>query len=203
MTAPRTLRPKLSPAPRRPGAGLTWAGVRRALMGLGWLWVMLLGTRAGPALAQTSTEAQLKAAYLVNFFKYVEWPQAPAEYRLCLFGRTELWSYLAPYQGRKVAGKPLLIKRVNGTDEALQCHQLYLPAGEMARAAELLGRIAREPVLSVGDSEAFLDAGGAVALTPHGGQLQFNINARALKQAHLKAGTPMLRLAHSIHGQDR
>jgi hypothetical protein len=153
--------------------------------------------------AHSSTEAQLKAAFLVNFFKYVEWPQAPAEYRLCLFGRTELWPYLAPYEGRQVAGKPLHVQRINGAEEAAHCHQVFLPASEATSTSAVLGEVARAPVLTVGENDAFLVAGGGIALAPSSGQLQFDINARALKQARLKAGSPMLRLARSVRGQER
>lgn len=186
----------MNSACRRGPRPAPWRGLLPALLGL-------IAAVTGAALAQTSTEAQLKAAYLVNFFKYVEWPQSGPEFRLCVFGRTEVWPYLVPYDGRQVAGKPLRVLRLKNLDEVLQCHQVFLPAGEMLRASDLLDRVAGEAVLSVGESDSFLSAGGAISLSEHNAQLQFDINAKSLQQARLNVGTPMLRLARSIRGQAR
>lgn len=186
----------MNSASRRGPRPAPWRGLLQALL-------CVFGSMAGSAPAQTSTEAQLKAAYLVNFFKYVEWPQAGPEFRLCVFGRTEVWPHLAPYDGRQVANKPLRVVRLKSLDGVLQCHQVFLPAGEMLRGSDLLDRVAGEAVLSVGESDTFLSAGGAISLSEHKGQLQFDINAKSLQQARLIVSTPMLRLARSIRGQAR
>ena len=74
---------------------------------------------AGIALAMPATfgevtsESQLKAAYLVNFLKYVEWPGARGgTVNICLFGRDSLGPYLAGYEGRQIAGRELRIRKV-------------------------------------------------------------------------------------------
>ena len=187
---------------------MTTRPTTRAGAAPGWrAWLLLVLGLLAPlpraATAQTSTEAQLKAAFLVNFFKYVEWPRGGSEYRLCLFGRSELWPHLAAYDGRQVAGRSLRVLRLNSPDEVRQCHQVFLPEGETARSADLLSHTEGEAVLTVGEADGFLNAGGAILLSPRNGQMQFDINTKALNLARLKVGSPMLRLARSVKGQER
>ena len=58
--------------------------------------------------AQAVPEPQLRAAYLVNFLKYVEWPGGGATATICIYGRDTLSAHLAPYEGRSVQGRELL-----------------------------------------------------------------------------------------------
>ena len=64
------------------------------------------------SFGQVTTEAQLKAAYLVNFLKYVEWPVQRPALTICLFGRDRLGPSLASYEGRQIGGRELKIRRV-------------------------------------------------------------------------------------------
>ena len=71
-------------------------------------WLLLFPAMLGQA--QTVTEEQLKAAYLVNFLKYIEWPAAAAArpvHQICLFGRDILGPYLAVYEGRSINGREI------------------------------------------------------------------------------------------------
>ncbi len=54
----------------------------------------------GHGFAEVNTEQQLKAAFLVNFLKYIEWPGNGSSATICLFGRDQLGPYLANYEGR-------------------------------------------------------------------------------------------------------
>ena len=59
-----------------------------------------------------NSEPQLKAAYLVNFLKYVEWPGSSSTATICLFGHDTLGLYLAPYEGRMIGGRELRVRRI-------------------------------------------------------------------------------------------
>ncbi len=60
---------------------------------------------------EVTSESQLKAAYLVNFLKDVEWPTARSTVNICLFGRDSLGPYLANYEGRQIAGCELHVRQ--------------------------------------------------------------------------------------------
>ena len=189
---------------RRPaliGAARAW---RARCWRCAWLiGVMFAGCVAPAVSAQTASEAQIKAAYLISFMKYVDWPGNPSSMNICLSGRDTLSSLLESYEGRSVAGRPLTIRRVTNADQLANCHQLFIADGDPARTAEILQQAMKLPLLITGDGEHFIERGGAIALARSDGRVVFDINTDAIARAGLKAATPMLRLARSLSGTQR
>ncbi len=152
---------------------------------------------------EVTSEAQLKAAYVVNFLKYIECPNSSGTVNLCLFGRDSLGPYLASYEGRQVGGRELHIRRVSSPEQLEDCHELFVPETEEARFAAVLRWTDKRPILTVSDSEIFTRDGGAIALIRGDGRLQFDINADALNRAGLKPGSQLMRLARQIVGRSK
>ena len=155
------------------------------------------------AHGEVASEGQLKAAYLVNFLKYIEWPGTRTTVNICLFGRDSLGPYLASYEGRQVAGRELRIRRINSPEQLAECQELFISGGEEARASAVLHWVDKQAILTVSDSETFARDGGAIALIRTEGRLQFDINTDALNRANLKASSQMLRLARQVIGSTR
>ena len=155
------------------------------------------------SFGEVTTEAQLKAAYLVNFLKYVEFPGSRSTINLCLFGRDSLGPYLASYEGRQIGGRELHIRKVSSPEQLVDCQELFIPDTEEARVAAVLRWVDKQAILTVSDSETFTRDGGAIALIRIDGRLQFEINAEALNRANLKASSQMLRLARQVTGAVR
>lgn len=159
---------------------------------------------AGPAtFGEVTTEVQLKAAYLVNFLKYVEFPGNRTTINLCLFGRDSLGPYLASYEGRQINGRELHIRKVSSPEQLADCQELFIPETEEARFAAVLRWADKQAILTISDSDSFIREGGAIALIRSEGRLQFDINTDALNRANLKASSQMLRLARHITGAAR
>jgi len=154
----------------------------------------------GLAYPQANNESQLKAAYLVNFLKYVDWPEATPTATICLFGRDTLGGYLAPYETRSIAGRELRIRRVSGPDHMGDCQLLFIPESEEARYGAVLRWVERLSVLTVSDAEIFTRQGGAIALVRTEGRLQFDINVAAVSAAGLKPSSQLMRLARVVVG---
>lgn len=152
---------------------------------------------------EVTTEAQLKAAYLVNFLKYVEFPGTRTTVNLCLFGRDSLGPYLAGYEGRQIGGRELHIRKVSSPEQLTDCQELFIPDTEEARVTAVLRWVDKQAILTVSDSETFVREGGAIALIRADGRLQFEINTEALNRANLKASSQMLRLARQVTGAVR
>jgi len=163
----------------------------------------------GMALAMPATfgevtsESQLKAAYLVNFLKYVEWPTSRSTVNICLFGRDSLGPYLANYEGRQIAGRELHIRKVSSPEQLADCQELFIPDTEEARISAVLRWVDKQAILTVSDSENFTREGGAIALIRNESRLQFDVNNDAIGRANLKASSQMLRLARQIIGSNR
>lgn len=156
------------------------------------------------SIAQTVplTESQAKAAFVLNFARFVEWPAAAFAARespvtACVLGRDGVATALAALEGRAVQGRVLKARRVTSADELRDCHVAFLGETDERRLVPLLRGLAGRAVLTVGDAEHFIDVGGAIGLVPGEERLQFEINRRAIEQAQLKASANLLRLARN------
>ena len=174
---------------------------RRPLRQLALAFGMALAVPA--TFGEVTSESQLKAAYLVNFLKYVEWPTARSTVNICLFGRDSLGPYLANYEGRQIAGRELHIRKVSSPEQLADCQELFIPDTEEARVSAVLRWVDKQAILTVSDSENFAREGGAIALIRNDGRLQFDVNNDAIGRANLKASSQMLRLARQIIGGNR
>lgn len=165
--------------------------------------VLLLSLAGSSSFGEVASEGQLKAAYLVNFLKYVEWPASRSTATICLFGRDSLGPYLASYEGRQIVGRELRIRKVTSPDQLADCQLLFVPDTEESRFAAVLRWSDKQAILTVSDAEIFTRDGGVIALVRSEGRLQFDINTDALGRAGLKASSQMLRLARQVSGGGR
>ena len=146
-------------------------------------------------------EYQIKAAYLYNFAKFVEWPaQRFADDRSPLvigvfdsnpFG-DEL---LAIARDHKINGRNIVIQRVQSAAEAASVHLLFFPAGHEKHSAECLAGLSTPGVLTVGESDQFLAAGGMIRFVRQADKVRFEINAAVAEQHGLKISAQLLKLA--------
>lgn len=168
------------------------------------LLAVLAGALAGPAAAQGAlSEAQAKAAFVLNFARYVEWPERSFATRdapllICLLGRDSLASALAALENRPVQSRQVNFRMVASVDEARGCHVLFIGASETRRLTLLLRSLAGQPVLTVSDADGFIDAGGAIGIVQGERNLQFEVNRQTLEQAQLKASSNLLKLARNL-----
>lgn len=164
--------------------------------------VLALGVVVHTALSfgQVASEGQLKAAYLVNFLKYIDWPNGRQTASICVLGRDNLMSYLAPYEGRQVNARELRIRRIAGPDQLADCQLLFIADTEEARLPAVLRWTEKQPILTVSDAENFARDGGAIALIRSDGRLQFDINNDTLARSNLKPSSQLMRLARQIIG---
>ena len=157
----------------------------------------------GGAAAETASEAQLRAAYLVNFLKYVEWPATSTGANICVLGRDSLAGPLASYEGRLIQGREIRIRRVSQPEQLADCQEVFVPDGDEERFAGAIRNLGRQPVLTVGENARFVEQGGGVALVRVDNRLVFDVNLPVLQRAGLKVSPQMLRLARDVVGGHR
>jgi hypothetical protein len=154
---------------------------------------------ASPALSSgqdVGLEYRVKAAYLFNFTKFVEWPAGAFDkasaFSICVAGRSPFGPALAStFGGETAAGLPLAARVVN-PGEASSCHVLFVPRG--IAAAPYLREIATSPVLTVGEAPDFLAQGGAINFVLESGRVRFEINQMAAERARLRVSSRLLQL---------
>ena len=156
-----------------------------------------------PALrAQDATaENNVKAAYLYNFTKFIEWPATAIgdRFRICIVG-DRLFSAAvdAIIAGESAQNRPLVRVEPQTTEEARACQILYLSRSEPERAARMLAAVRQAPVLTVGDGAQFLEQGGGIRFMLLDGRMRFDIATRPLDRAGLRVSSKLLRVARKI-----
>jgi uncharacterized protein DUF4154 len=176
----------------------TTAGARRSLAILG----VLALAAGGPVHADrlVTSEYAVKAAFLYNFAKFVEWPagtfrQSPGAVTFCVVGQDpfagELERVIA---GKTVAGRPVAIRYLAQLGGVESCQILFVSSAERLRFEQILA-VARRGVLTVGENEAFARAGGIINFTVSDSRVRFQIDQGAAERAGLTISSRLLELA--------
>lgn len=169
--------------------------------------VALLCFTAGRPSATTLeqlNEYEVKAAFLYNFTKFVDWPpkafsdpQAPIV--VGLFGSDPFSGSLKTIiDGRPVNGRPIQVKVVRSYDDVPGCHILFVGVQDERRVPDLLRTIANASVLTVGESNGFAEAGGVVNFVVDAGRVRLEINLRSADRAGLRLSSKMLSVARIV-----
>jgi len=148
--------------------------------------------------AQTGPgEYDVKAVYLYNFVRLVDWPVAAANapIRICVAGSHPIADKLAEIvRGETVEGQPLVVRTISQPDAG--CEVLFVPrrTGEN----EYLRTVEGKPVLTVGESPDFIQQGGMVNFFLEGKRVRFEINPAAATRANLRISSRLLQLARLV-----
>lgn len=148
-------------------------------------------------------EAQLKAAFVLNFVRYVEWPEnafpgKEAPIVLCVVGRDDGAVAFAAIDGRKVQERTIKLRLDVGVDSLRSCQVVFIGEAGKRRVSGALRSLQGLPVLTISDVDGFIDNGGAIGIVRGEQRLQFEINRTALDEAGLKASSQLLKLARAV-----
>ena len=153
-----------------------------------------------------SIELQVRAAFLYNFAKFVEWPSdvSPAgssgSLAFCVFGDEPLLSALTQsLVGKTINGRALVARRSEGPEGARQCDIAFIGAGEKKRMDELLDGFAGAGVLSISDLDQFARRGGMIELARKADKFRFAVNIDAMTRQGLRISSKLLQLAEVLH----
>jgi hypothetical protein len=184
-------------ARRRPGRG--WA---RSLAAV--LLAVLAGAVAVASEPPVSREYQVKAAFLLNFLQFVEWPatafETPEEpVRIGIlgddpFGRAMERTVL----GETVRGHPLVVRRSTDPAGLNDCHLVFVARSERERLDRVLTELSRFPILTVGDTEGFARRGGVINFLLEDKKVRFEINPLAAKRQNLQPSAQLLNLGRIV-----
>jgi hypothetical protein len=182
----------------------TTRGVLRRALAL----AILLVTAAAPgaeASAQVLSEYEVKAAFLVNFFKFVEWPPEAfatdtAPLVLVVVGEDPFGESLdEAIRGKKVGGHPLAVRRVGAGDDPGPAHMVFVSRSVRSQLAEILRRPHQPGALFVSDIEGFCVNGGAITFVIVQDRVRFEINIASASKQRLRIDSKLLTLATVVH----
>jgi uncharacterized protein DUF4154 len=153
------------------------------------------------SVPEAMPEHQVKAAFVYNFAKFVQWPPAdPKEpFTFCLLGKDPFRGTLDELvNGKLLNGRPALVVHVSSAWQAKTCPVLVIGQMPSAAVAEVLRGLGDSPVLTVSETQGFLDAGGAIQLLVDDQKVRFEVNAEPARRARLQISSRLMRLARSV-----
>lgn len=166
-------------------------------------WVILLTlalTTSAPPAPCEDLEYQVKAAFLLNFARFSEWPSRAfggpdASLVICTFAENPFGDTLAQtIASERAAGHPLQARVIGSPADLRQCHMVFVPRGRTRRTADLVAARGDRSVLLIGEQNGFLAAGGDINLTLEDGRVRFEINPRQDRRS-VRFSSHLLRLA--------
>lgn len=154
--------------------------------------------------AQGASEYELKAAFLFNFAKFVEWPDpASGPLRVCIVGDDPFGNKLEDtVRGKEISGQPIEIRRLNREDNPRGCQIAFIGAsGRDARS--VLDTLGGASTLTVGESPNFAKQGGIINFVLEDNKVHFEINVDAAERARLRISSKLLSLAKIVRNGNR
>ena len=150
------------------------------------------------------SEYRVKAVYLYNFGKFVQWPrdtQASADHSfpICVVGRDPFGSTLSDIvAGESINNLRLVTREIERVENAADCRILFISSSEENRVINILDGLQAKPVLTVSDMPDFVNRGGMIQFVLDGDKVRFEVNLTAAQKAHLTLSSQLLKVATSV-----
>jgi len=167
----------------------------------------LLGSVFVYAQATEPSEYQLKAAFLFNFAKFIDWPKnafanPQSPFTICVLGQDPFGHILDDeLQGKMIGGRPLATRLLKDTAEARRCQILFISSSESAHLTEIFESLRVANVLLVGETTGFASSGGAIEFTIEDNRVRFTINTDTADRTGLSFSSKLLSLARLVHDE--
>jgi hypothetical protein len=164
------------------------------------------GAPAFSAFAQQGKpgELQVKAVYLYNFAKFIEWPADAAAakdqpFSICILGRDPFGSVLdTTLAGEKIGNSRPIARRVASTREAVDCEILFISSSESGGVKQILASVNKRGVLTVSDLPDFTSVGGMIQFVLRNNKTRFEVNLTAAEKAGLTISSQLLKVATAV-----
>jgi hypothetical protein len=172
-----------------------------------FLLAWLVATAPYSVAAQRLSQQEIKAAYLINFAKFTEWPAAsfPRAETPIVIGvagdETLRHAIDRLAKGKLFGGRALRTRSVDHPADASQTHLVFFADSTESQTANILRLVSGLPVLTVGDAEGFSGAGGMIGVFLEDDRLRFDIRVDIAERAGLKVSSRVLMLARTVHGR--
>lgn len=163
--------------------------------------LFLLLEIASPAAGQQISPSQVKAAFLYNFAKFVEWPPGTfaddrAVITLCILNGEPLAEAVKTLQGKEVHGRKIVVKQGPGLEELKKCQIFFASASEKPGLNKVMAVLRYYRVLTITDEvDDFAKLGGIINLMRVEDKIRFAISVENAEKCSLKISSQLLKLA--------
>ena len=174
---------------------------------LGLMAMAILGALAATPYLQAQgskpTDYDVKAVYLYNFGRFVEWPASVASksdsFNVCVLGQDPFGPALdSTLAGETIGGKSVAARRISSPQEAISCQILFMSATEHSRLSKIMEALDKGAVLTVSDMPQFSQRGGMIQFVLEGKKVRFEVNLAAVQRAGLTLSSELLKVATTV-----
>ncbi len=163
----------------------------------------MLGASMGSA--DFDREDRVKAAFLYNFAKFIDWPgnKSAQGFQFCIVGKKSLGLAMEMIAGKTVRGQVISVQRSSMYDQTSDCHLLFISKSGSASVKSFVDRLTQQGVVTVGEGEQFVRSGGMIGFTkknkadapPGKVRVGFAINVDTARRAGVQVSSELLKLA--------
>ena len=158
--------------------------------------VLLSGAMLSTTPARAATEYEVKAAFILNFVKFTRWPAGAdtGDIHICVLGKNPFKGALRVMMRKTVRDRRIMVRDIS-QDAIDGCDVLFVAKSAAYKARPVLAVLNGRPVLTIGDHDSFISAGGAINLYLVNGKVRFEARPAAAKAAGLTISSRLLKLA--------
>lgn len=166
------------------------------------LLLLLSGTATHSMAEEVLLEHKVKASYLVNFIRFIQWPTdsfanaGDNRFKLCVIGDDPLLPLLRRFDGRNIKGRR--IELVVPADAESACHMTYIGLSEEGALPRWLQLLESRNTLTVSDAQGFAQAGGMLGFSLEEGRVTVEINVGQINRAGFEVSAQLLEIAKLV-----
>jgi len=170
-------------------------------VGIAWL---LLGLSSMHGQRAKPTEYEVKATYLYNFSRFVEWPAKVTHaqggsFVICVLGKDPFGASLnAILADEATTGKTVVAQRIPTPQDAVNCRVLFISSSEDTHLKQILATLGQASVLTVSELPEFTQRGGMVQFVSDGNRVRFEVNLASAEHAGLTLSSELLKVAVNV-----
>ena len=159
---------------------------------------------SGSGVSGSAPEYEVKAAYVYNFAKFIEWPSEDQlrSVVICIYGRDPFGGFLdEAIRGRQIHCLPVRLRRLDEKSSLENCQVLFVGVAGTAQREAALKSVQGRSTLTIGESESFAESGGMIGLVRDRDRVLFDINIDAITAAHLHVSSHLIQVARVVKGK--
>lgn len=148
-------------------------------------------------------EYKIKAAFLLNFAKFISWPEElftedSPSFKVCVLGVNPFGSALSTIETRTVSNRKVDLYYVSNPEEATDCHLLFISASEKNNLVRIRKILKDLPIITVSDIKGFAENGGIIEFLTREDKVAFTINLNRARKHGLSIHSALLNLATNV-----
>jgi len=168
----------------------------------------------GTSMAEpdTSREYKIKAAFLYNFAKFIEWPDDESDQVLqfCMAGTGKMNAAMKAIVGKKIRGRVIQVRQLDKYNEAPGCNLVFVARSNGTPSKAILSSMTEQGIVTIGDGDKFVHYGGMISFTTKKAKkgsdatknrVGFAVNMDAARKAGVQISSELLKLATVVQGE--